>query len=75
MKDRLKNSNMHLRYRFIMLLALSGLVVIFLPSMANSVKSTDNGATTTTLITQRVLPLGIAQQLANATQAQCSDNG
>jgi uncharacterized protein GlcG (DUF336 family) len=75
MKDRLKNSNMHLRHRFIMLLALSGLVVIFLPSMANSVKSTDNGATTTTLITQRVLPLGIAQQLATATQAQCSDKG
>jgi uncharacterized protein GlcG (DUF336 family) len=43
--------------------------------MANSVKSTDNRGTTTTLITQHVLRLGIAQQLATATQAHCSDKG
>ncbi|HEY7777790.1 MAG TPA: heme-binding protein [Nitrososphaeraceae archaeon] len=75
MKESLKTPNMHSLYRFIVLLAFSGLVVVFLPTMANSVNSTDYGAMTKTLNTQLVLPLGIAQHLATATQAYCSDKG
>jgi uncharacterized protein GlcG (DUF336 family) len=73
MKEKLQNSNICWSCGFIILLIFSGLGVLSLSSMTNTVKAIDNQSVSTVLNTQRVLPLGLAQQLAAATQAYCKD--
>ena len=75
MKERLQNFNICCYCGFIMLLIFSGLGVFSLSSMMNSAKAIDNQSVSTVLNTQRILPLGIAQQLATATQIYCKDKG
>lgn len=58
-----------------MLLIFFGLGVFPLSSMTNSAKAIDNQSGSTVLNTQRILPLGVAQQLATATQMYCKDKG
>jgi hypothetical protein len=68
MKERLQNFNICCYCGFIMLLIFSGLGVFSLSSMTNSAKAIDNQSVSTVLNTQRILSLGIAQQLAMVTQ-------
>ena len=75
MKERLQNFNICCYCGFIMLLIFFGLGVFSLSSMTNSAKAIDNQSVSTILNTQRILPLGIAQQLATATQIYCKDKG
>jgi uncharacterized protein GlcG (DUF336 family) len=44
--------------------------------MTNTANAIDNNQSVSTVLnTQRILPLGVAQQLATATQAYCKDKG
>ena len=61
--------------RFLVLIILSGLGVFFLSFMVNAAKATEDNSTSMVLNTQHIIPLKVAQQLAMATQAACTDKG
>lgn len=61
--------------RFLVLMILSGLGVFFLSFMVNDAKATEDNSTSMVLNTQHIIPLKVAQQLAMATQAACTDKG
>ncbi len=61
--------------RFLVLMILSGLGVFFLLFMVNDAKATEDNSTSMVLNTQHIIPLKVAQQLAMATQAACTDKG
>jgi uncharacterized protein GlcG (DUF336 family) len=76
MKQKLHDSNLCSNCGFIILIILFGLGVFSLSSMTNSAKAIDNNQSGSTVLnTQRILPLGVAQQLATATQMYCKDKG
>jgi uncharacterized protein GlcG (DUF336 family) len=75
MKEKLHDFNLCWGCGFIILFIFFGLGVFSLSSMTNSAKAIDNQSGSTVLNTQRILPLGVAQQLATATQMYCKDKG
>ncbi len=75
MKEKLQNSNIYWSCGFIILLIFSALGVFSLSSTTNTVKAINNQTVPTVLNTHQVLPLGLAQQLATATQTYCKDKG
>ena len=75
MKMKLLDFNKFKYSRFLVLIILSGLGVFFLSFMVNAVKATEDNSTSMVLNTQHIIPLKVAQQLAMATQAACTDKG
>jgi uncharacterized protein GlcG (DUF336 family) len=60
---------------FLLLILLSGLGLIFSASVFNNVKASESNTTGLELNTQNVIPLKLAQQIAAATQADCTEKG
>ena len=75
MKIKLPDSNKSKYSRFLVLMILSGLGVFLLSFMVNDAKATGDNSTSMVLNTQHIIPLKVAQQLAMATQAACTDKG
>lgn len=66
----------HLRYPGILILIIfAGLGISFVSFLGSDATASINNSTTVTLKTQHIIPLKLAQQLVEATQAACADQG
>lgn len=75
MKMNILNTN-QLKYSGILILIIfSGLGISFDSFVGSDAKATINNSTSIALKTQHVIPLKLAQQLVEATQTACADQG
>jgi len=75
MKMNILNTN-QLKYSGVLILIIfSGLGISFVSFLGSDAQATVHNSTSIALKTQHVIPLKLAQQLVEATQAACADQG